>query len=279
MEVADPILETRGVTVTFGGVTAVDDVSIAVERGTIVGLIGPNGAGKTTLFNVISGHLRPVRGKVVFDGRDITGRSPQSIATQGLARTFQLTSLFNGLTAIQNLVVASHTRTRPSLGRGLVTPFRDQSVHRRAIADAHGLLERMHLGEIGNMHVEELSHGHRKLLSVAMALASHPTCLLLDEPVSGMKDEEVIRTLALLSDLRAEGTSIVLVEHNVRAVIEVCDRVTVLDFGHQIAAGPPLEILHSDVVQSAYFGTQESDAKLLAGSEERLIRDGQGTPR
>jgi branched-chain amino acid transport system ATP-binding protein len=250
------LVETRDIVVTFGGVTAVNEVNLGVSPGSIVGLVGPNGAGKTTLFNVISGLVRPQRGRVYYNGRDITSSPPHVIARLGIARTFQLTSLFDELTVLDNVVVASYVTRTPSLVGAIFRPFADRRGLANARRDSDALLTELNLESIKNAVVSELSHGHRKLLSVAMALASRPSCLLLDEPVSGMKRDEVDRTLQLLADLRARGTTIVLVEHNVRAVIEICDRVVVLNFGRRIAEGPPREILDSDEVRAAYFGVQ-----------------------
>jgi branched-chain amino acid transport system ATP-binding protein len=237
-----PVLELSDVEMRFGGVTVLTGLSIDVAEGEVFGLIGPNGAGKSTLFNIASGLLTPVSGRVVLDGRDITKMRPDARARRGLARTFQRLETFRVLTVRENVLVAAEIRRRWSRDR--TSP--------KAIAD--DLLERVGLSDIADKVVDTLSTGSARLVEVARALATKPRVLLLDEPASGLDDQETSRLGALLRGLAADGLSVVLVEHDVSLVMDVCARVAVLDNGRILTVGAPDAVRGDDAVQAAYLG-------------------------
>ncbi len=231
-----PALEVSGVSVNFGGVAALADVSLRVEAGVVTGLIGPNGAGKTTLFNVITGLQRPDRGVVRLGGVDVTRKRTHARARLGLSRTFQRLELFSTLNAADNVRV------------GL-----EASGHGEPAA-AVALLERVGVGEEATAAVSSLPTGSARLVELARALSTDPKVLLLDEPCSGLDDHETESLSRLLASLAGEGRAVVLVEHDTDLVMRVCETVHVLDFGQVIASGPPEEIRRNPVVQEAYLG-------------------------
>jgi len=231
-------LEVDGVTVSFGGNRALDGVGLTALPGHVTGLIGPNGAGKSTLFDVVSGLRRPSAGRVLLDGRDVTRLGPSRRARHGLARTFQRLELFGRLTVRDNLLVAAE------LG-----PLR-----RAAARTADQILDRLGLTGVADHSADTLSTGMARLVEVGRALAVRPKLLLLDEPAAGQDGEETARFATLLRELAAEGTAVVLVEHDMGLVMGVCDQVHVLDLGKIIAVGPPEEIRQDVAVLAAYLG-------------------------
>ena len=250
------VLEASDVSVRFGGVQALDRVSLAVQPSTIVGLIGPNGAGKTTLFGVLSGLLRPGSGDVLMDGADVTASSPQARARRGLARTFQRLELFGELTVRDHLVVAHRARHRRlRLAADLLGLGRRPDPHEREEVDA--ILDLLGLGHVAGVEAHALPLGLGRLVEVARALASQPRVLLLDEPSSGLDTEESRALADALTRLRSERElALVLVEHHVDMVLRLSDRVTVLDFGKVIAEGTPAEVRGDAAVRSAYLGSE-----------------------
>jgi len=247
-----PLLETRDLTRHFGGLAAVNHVDLTVEKGEIVGLIGPNGAGKTTCFNLLSGFLRPSAGSIVFDGEDITGLRPHQIAARGLVRTFQLTTLFQEMTALQNVLLGLHLHSRTGL-RQLLFSRRDFPADE--VARGREALEFTGLAAHADQPTKNLPHGHQRVLGIAMALAARPRLLLLDEPVTGMNLDESGRVMDLVKTIRGHGTTILLVEHNMKAVMGTCERIVVLNFGQKLAEGTPGEVSTSHDVIQAYLGT------------------------
>ena len=233
-----PSLEVSEVTVAFGGKRALDGVAIAAEPGHVTGLIGPNGAGKSTLFDVICGLRKPVAGRIHLDGRDVTRLGPSQRARCGMARTFQRLELFGRLSVRENLLVAAE------LG-----PER-----RRAERAVTELLARLDLAEIADRPADELSTGTGRLVEVGRALAVKPRFLLLDEPAAGQDAEETRRFAALLRALADDGTTVILVEHDMSLVMAVCDQVHVLDLGKIISSGPPDVIRRDQTVLAAYLG-------------------------
>jgi branched-chain amino acid transport system ATP-binding protein len=239
----------------FGGLRAVDGVSFEVRPGEVHGLIGPNGAGKTTVINLVSGLLRPTGGAVRMDGRPIHTLPPHRVAARGVARTFQNIRLFPELSALANVLVGEHLVRRASLvARLLMLPAADEE-ERRAREKARALLDRIGLGERVHEKARNLSYGEQRRVEIARALASDPRVLLLDEPTAGMNPNEVQAIAALIRQMATEGHSVLLIEHNVKLVMDVCDRITVLSFGKVIAEGPPAAVAQDPAVIDAYLGS------------------------
>jgi ABC-type branched-subunit amino acid transport system ATPase component len=248
------VLEARDVTVQFGGLRALDAVSLRVPANSLVGLVGPNGAGKTTLFGVLSGLLRPKSGRVLMNGVDVTRWRPEKRARHGLARTFQRLELFSELTVREHLVVARRVAQERQRFFFDLTGFGERPGPGEGEAVA-ALLELLGLSDVADQPATSVPLGTGRLVEVARALASEPDVVLLDEPSSGLDDSETAHLADAIRRVRAErGTSFVLVEHNVDLVLELSDRVTVLDFGKVLIEGTPAEVRNSPEVQAAYFG-------------------------
>ncbi len=259
-----PVLEARGVTVRFGGLLALSDVSLEVPRGTIAGLVGPNGAGKSTMFAVLSGLLRPSGGKVWMHGEEITNASPQARARKGLARTFQQPELFMGLTVREHLVLAHRVRVaRRRLWRDMVDPRSLLPPSRSENEQIDGLLELLNLTRVAKAPVAALPLGISRLVEVGRALASKPDLVLLDEPLSGLDMKASENLLEVFRRVVGQGereVSLLIVEHDVAAVLALSSRIFVLDFGERIAAGTPEEIRNDPAVRAAYLGDDEASA-------------------
>ena len=261
-----PRLRAEDVLVRFGGVTALEGVSADVRAGEILALIGPNGAGKTTLINTVSGVYRPAAGRIVLEGREITGRAPDEIARRGIARTFQNVSLFGGMTVLENILVGRHIHMRAGvLASGIYWGWgeREELRHREA---AERIIDFLEISHIRKAPAGTLPYGLRKRVDLGRALAAEPTVLLLDEPMTGMNREEKEDMVRFILDISDEWSpAIVLIEHDMGVVMDISHRVVVLDHGRKIAEGPPDAIRTNTDVLRAYLG-EAPGAALPAGA-------------
>jgi branched-chain amino acid transport system ATP-binding protein len=254
-------MEASSITIRFGGLVAVDNVSFAIPQRSIVSLIGPNGAGKTTFFNVLTGLYRPNLGRVRLGDRDVTGMPPHKIASIGLARTFQNIRLFNLMTAEENVMVAMHSHMHAGIVRTIVRMPGQRREEREGRAFARSLLDFVGIGRVADEYARNLSYGDQRRLEVARALALKPQVLLLDEPTAGMNPQESAQFVDFVHRVRDEkGLSVLLIEHDMSVVMRVSERITVLDQGQKIAEGLPDEIKSNQRVVEAYLGKSGSEA-------------------
>jgi branched-chain amino acid transport system ATP-binding protein len=253
-------LELADLSVRFGGVAALAGVSFAVQPGLVTSLIGPNGAGKTTAFNVITGYQRPTGGLVRYEGRVISGLRPSRIAAQGVVRTFQKTSVFPALSVLDNVLTALHLRGRVGLAAALLAPARARDEDRRLADEARALIEFVGLGSRREVAAGGLSYGDQRRVELAVGLAARPRLLLLDEPASGMTPAEKEEIGRLIRKIRDGGVTVFLVEHDMRMVMGISDRVLVLNHGQLIADGAPEAIRRDPDVIRAYLGTVDAPA-------------------
>jgi branched-chain amino acid transport system ATP-binding protein len=254
------LLEVRALTKRFGGLVAVNAVDFEVAAGEILAVIGPNGAGKSTLFKLITSALPPTSGRVVFRGDEISRLKPHAVARRGVVRTFQETTIFKEMTALQNVVVAHHLRCRAgSLGIffNSGTARADEAGFHESAAE---ILDYLGLGAVKDMAARNLPHGHLRALGIALAMAAEPQILLLDEPFAGMNPEETERAVEMVRGIRERGVTVLLVEHDMSAVMRISDRIVVLNFGIKIADGPPAEIRRDEAVIEAYLGREDDEA-------------------
>ena len=254
-----PLLRVEDLSIRFGGLAALSEVSFDVMDGEIVALIGPNGAGKSTVFNVLTGLYRPDTGRVTFDGADLLGLPPHAIARRGIARTFQNTEIFRPLSVLDNVLVGLHSRLRAGLFAAAFWSPRVAREERGARERARALLERLDLGDVAELEAGALPLGRQKRLELARALAAEPRCLLLDEPAGGLNPTETRALMDVIARLRDElRLTLVVVEHDMDLVMGLSERVVVLHYGRTIAIGKPRDVATNPAVVEAYLGTEDA---------------------
>ncbi len=251
------LLTVEGLNMSFGGLRAVKDVSFTVAEGSIKALIGPNGAGKTTLFNLISGYLKPKSGVIVFDGREIQGMAPHQIASFGIARTFQHIRLFPGMTVLENVMVGLHTHTRSGFISGMLRLPASRREERFIREQAMEVLEMIGIEDLANKDATSLAYGQQRIVELARALAQKPKLLLLDEPAAGLNIRETAAMGRFIEQIRDQGITVFIVEHDMSLVMEISDEVMVLSYGEKIAEDKPLAIQKNEEVIKVYLGEEE----------------------
>ena len=248
------LLELKGLGKNFGNNVAVNSIDMRIEEGEIRGLIGPNGSGKTTVFNMISGFLKPTRGTVMWQGEVINNLPPHHVTRLGLVRTFQLTALFSEMTVMQNVIISLHLHTEMNLWQQFWRSAETRRKEKEVEAKALGFLEMMGIAYAKDEVAGDLPHGHQTALGIANALATKPKMILLDEPVGGMSPTETNETMERIKKLRERGITVFLVEHDMRAVMSTCDKITCINFGNKIAEGTPEMVSSHPQVLEAYLG-------------------------
>lgn len=261
-EVGETLVHIDHVTMQFGGLTALDNVDFKIKRGEILGLIGPNGAGKTTCFNAMTGVYKPTRGKVIFDGVPLTKMKRNKITRLGMARTFQNIRLFPTMTALENVVVGADARHKTSVPGALFRSRRHHREERAAVDRAVAILEFVGIADRASDQARNLPYGYQRRLEIARALATEPKLLCLDEPAAGFNPAEKVELMGLIRQIRDQGYTVLLIEHDMRLVMGATDRIVVLEFGRKIAEGTPDQIRDNPAVIAAYLGVTDEEVDL-----------------
>jgi len=251
-----PLLELKDVTKLFGKLPALEDIDLSVQKGEVLGICGPNGSGKTTLINVISGYYKPNRGTVYLEEKKISGLRPDQVAARGIARTFQANMCFHRATVLQNMVVGSFLQYRTNEWQAFFETKTYKDRRKKVAAQVLETLKLLNLDSHANIPAADLPHGHQRIFGIAMALMTKPSLLLLDEPTTGMNHEEAVFVVEQIKKINEHGITVVLIEHNMKVLLDVATRVVALNFGTKIAEGKPKEVMKNQAVIEAYLGTE-----------------------
>ena len=254
------LLTINDLNMHFGGLKAIVDLSFSIDQGEIRGLIGPNGAGKTTLFNVISGVYQPTKGNIVFKDKDISNLKPHRTSKLGIVRTFQAITLFKNFSALKNVMVGCHLHSRYNYWGALLNTTTTKNSEKKNEQKATKILEFMGLAQYKNEIAANLPHGHQRALGISIAMAAEPELLMLDEPCTGMNTEETAEMVELIKKIRDQGITLLLIEHDMKVVMGICDKITVINFGMKIAEGTPEKIQNDEGVHEAYLGGENHAA-------------------
>jgi len=250
------LLELHNVTKQFGRLTAVEDINLRVNEGEVLGIVGPNGSGKSTLINVITSYYRPTSGIISFNGKKISGLRPDKIAAMGIARTFQSNVLFEGATVLESVMISSHLQYKTNYWQSFFNTKAYRDEYEEVVGRVLDLLKMLELFNDTFLPASGLSHGYQRMLGIAIALASRPMVLLLDEPTTGMNHEEAMFVVENIKKIAETGVTVVLIEHNMKVLLNLADRVAVLNFGNKIAEGKPEDVMNTQEVIEAYLGTE-----------------------